>query len=140
MKSRTILCFLVLAVLGSKAPSHAIPQPKSNKLEVPQKEEISKAPMKSAEVKWRVLGLRHESTTPCPEVTGWQAEDWLAQTLRESRDQNASQVIHPSGRRWRQVVAAAPLLHDLGLDRFCAYTRNDVSSPPFPKFVSGLTS
>jgi hypothetical protein len=140
MSPRTIFCLLVLAVLGSNAPSHATPQPKSNEL---RKEELQKTYMESAEVKWRVVGLRRKSTIPCPQVTDWQADDWLDQAVREPRDdcQQSDQPKRPQV-GLRQIVAAAPLLHDLGLDRFCAYTYTGAASPPppFPKSLAGLVS
>jgi hypothetical protein len=148
MRSRTILCFLALAVLGSNAPSRATSQTESNastipRKEIPRKEGIRKAPMESAEVKWRVVGLRRSSTAACPEVPDWPAEDWLAQTLREPRgecqqsEQSKRPQVDPS-----QVIAAAPVLHDLGLDRFCVYTYRGAINPPppFPKSVPGLAS
>src|SRR5436305_999534 len=110
MSPRTIFCLLVLAVLGLNAPSHAKPQPKSNEL---RKGEIQKTYMESAEVKWRVVGLRRKSTIPCPQVNDWQADDWLDQTLRgPQKEYRLGDPKRPQV-DLSQLVAAAPLLHDL---------------------------
>ncbi|HEV7508901.1 MAG TPA: S8/S53 family peptidase [Thermoanaerobaculia bacterium] len=140
MKSCTILCSLALAVLSSNASSHAALQ--TNPTECTGKEELQKPKMESAEVKWRVVGLRPKSTAPCPGVPDWQADDWLDQTLREPRkDCRPSDPKRPRV-ELSQLVAAAPLLHDLGLDRFCTYTYTGTTNPPppFPKSLRGLVS
>lgn len=138
MKSRTIFSSLVLVALGWTVPSHAAPQP--NRYTVPEKK------LPSPEVKWRVVGLRQKATDPCPQVPGWQGGDWLQQTLRKPQDpyRYSYRQSHQPGqpeRDRRRAVAAMPLLGQLGLDRFCAYTANAGSPPsPFPKSLQGLSS
>jgi len=142
MRFRAIICFLVVAVLDSNASSHATPQPEANGSKIQRKEELQKTHLESAEVKWRVVGLRRNSTNLCPEVTGWKSEDWLTQALSEPRDEcQPNYQPHQRQLDLQQVVAAAPLLRDLGLDRFCVYTATINPPPPFPNpLPDGLVS
>jgi len=133
-----------LAVLVSNPSSRATPLPEANGSKVQRKEELPKTSLESAEVKWRVVGLRRKSTNLCPQVIGWKSEDWLTQALSEPQDKCQQNYQSPQRRLdLQQVVAAAPLLRDLGLDRFCIYTYRGgtTNPPPFPNSLpDGLVS
>ena len=135
MRSRVIFCSLFLAGLGSIPSGYAASSPSPGASTVPQ------ARPESPEVKWRVLGTRRKSTDACPEVEGWQASDWLQETLSNPPD--AGLRGHRSERLARdlgQVISATPRLHQLGLDRICAYTAIGPAKPFPTPLPAGLES
>jgi hypothetical protein len=147
MRPRVIFCSLILVLVspGWTASGHAASQPKPDAVIVSQKSESPPARLESAEVKWRVLAVRRQGTDHCPAVDGWASDDWLLQSLRDPKPvakDYGPRSNEPSRPKLdlRQVVAAAPLLHQLGLDRVCAYQAVDPAKP-FPALLpAGLMS
>src|SRR3954471_8044712 len=134
MRPRTIFCFLVLAVLGSNSASHAHPQPKTNEFTARENKSAPKTTLESAEVNWRVVAVRQKGVEQCPEVDGWNHDDWLIEAIEpQSKEENpyGYQKRRPK-LDLRQVVTADPLLRQVGLDRFCAYTAKTSQPPEFP--------
>lgn len=158
MRSRVIFCSLILAGLGWTS-GHAASTPNPRGFAAHENEEPRQARPASPEVKWRVLGLRHKSTDDCPNVDGWDVSDWLQETLRNPQDagqqgeyqqddyarreprqaQEKDQPERPQP-NLGQVIAAVPLLHQLGLDRVCAYMAIGPAKPFPTPLPSGLES
>lgn len=138
MRPRVIFCSLILVLvsLGWTTSGYAAYPPKPDTVIVPRKLESPAARLESAEVKWRVLAVRHAGIGHCPAVAGWTSDDWLLQSLRDPKAQDPQRPkldLH-------QVVAALPLLHELGLDRVCAYTAIPPTTPFPAALPAGLES